>query len=128
MKAIFLAFLSVAGASAAISVKPETTVPSPQPVGSVIGLIARLQVTGPPIYNYRSTVSTAGGPFRLVRSGFINPGASIFATVYSSTVETSADGKLVYRQQVDGAWTYRSFRVSRHVHRAAQVMELLGGL
>jgi len=44
-------------------------------------------------------------------AGFINPGASIFATVYSRTVETSADGKIVYAQQANGGLTYRSFRV-----------------
>ena len=44
-------------------------------------------------------------------AGFINPGATMFGTVYSRTVETSADGKIVYGQQADGGLTYRSFRV-----------------
>ncbi len=40
-------------------------------------------------------------------AGFINPGPS----PYSRAVETSADGKIVYVQQVDGVIDYRTFRV-----------------
>jgi hypothetical protein len=45
-------------------------------------------------------------------SGFINPGPSLFASVYSVTTETTADGKIAYAQRVDGGLTYRSFRVA----------------
>ena len=41
-------------------------------------------------------------------AGFINPGPSPFARA----VETSAEGKVVYIQQVDGAVEYRTFRVA----------------
>jgi hypothetical protein len=40
-------------------------------------------------------------------AGFINP-----ASIYSRAVETSADGKVVYAQQVEGVVVYRSFRVA----------------
>jgi hypothetical protein len=39
-------------------------------------------------------------------AGFINP-----ASPYSRAVETSADGKVIYAQQVEGLIVYRSFRV-----------------
>lgn len=45
-------------------------------------------------------------------SGFLNPSPSLPASVYSRTTETTADGKIVYAQQCDGAITYRSFRVA----------------
>ena len=41
-------------------------------------------------------------------AGFINPGPS----PYGQAIETSADGKVVYAQQVDGFIDYRSFRVA----------------
>jgi len=40
-------------------------------------------------------------------AGFINP-----ASPYGRAVETSADGKVVYAQQVEGLVVYRSFRVA----------------
>jgi hypothetical protein len=45
-------------------------------------------------------------------SGFLNPGPAGFAQMHSQTTETSADGKIVFSQQVDGGITYRSFRVA----------------
>jgi pantothenate kinase type III len=45
-------------------------------------------------------------------SGLINPGPSMFATVYSRTSETTPEGKIAYAQQVPGQLTYRSFRVA----------------
>jgi hypothetical protein len=45
-------------------------------------------------------------------SGFINPGPSLPASVYSRTIEVMPNGKIVYAQQVDGELTYRSFRVA----------------
>jgi hypothetical protein len=45
-------------------------------------------------------------------SGFLNPGPAGFGQMYSRTTETSADGKIVFSQQVDGGLTYRSFRVA----------------
>jgi arylsulfate sulfotransferase len=40
-------------------------------------------------------------------AGFINP-----PSIYSRAVETSADGKVVYAQQIEGVIVYRSFRVA----------------
>ena len=45
-------------------------------------------------------------------SGFINPGPSMFASVYSRTTETTGEGKIAYAQQLEGTLTYRSFRVA----------------
>ena len=39
--------------------------------------------------------------------GFLNP-----ASIYTRAVETSADGKVVYSQSLDGLVEYRSFRVA----------------
>jgi hypothetical protein len=52
----------------------------------------------------------SGGGYSF-EAGFINPGPTMLGSVYSRTIETSADGKIVYAQQADGALTYRSFRV-----------------
>ncbi|MEO8128687.1 MAG: aryl-sulfate sulfotransferase [Bryobacteraceae bacterium] len=49
------------------------------------------------------TLSNGGHTFE---AGFINP-----VSPYARAVETSADGKVVYAQQVDGIIVYRSFRV-----------------
>lgn len=54
-----------------------------------------------------SAQSLSNGGFSF-ESGFINPGLSAF----SRSTEVSADGKIVYSQQADGALTYRSFRVT----------------
>ncbi len=40
-------------------------------------------------------------------AGFLHP-----PSISSRTIETSADGKITYAQQVDGGLTYRSFRVA----------------
>jgi arylsulfate sulfotransferase len=53
-----------------------------------------------------SAQSLANGGFSF-ESGFINPGPS----AYSRETEVTADGKIAYAQQADGALTYRSFRV-----------------
>jgi len=44
-------------------------------------------------------------------SGFINPGPAELGAAYCRTTETSPEGQIVYSQQVEGALTYRSFRV-----------------
>jgi hypothetical protein len=41
------------------------------------------------------------------QAGFINP-----ASVFSRSIETSADGKVVYAQQVEGTTEYRNFRLA----------------
>ncbi len=66
MKTFFLTALTAVIASA-IPVKLTTSLPSPQRVGSVIGLLPRIQPTGPGLYNFRYMVSVNGGPFRVVR-------------------------------------------------------------
>src|SRR5436305_5567241 len=116
MKPILLTILSVAAASAAMSVKLETSVPSPQPVGTVIGIIARMEVSGPPIYTYRYTVSTAGGPFRMVRDFSQAPDftwspelyehdARVRVSVRNSTTKETGEAEIPFRivSRVKGA-------------------------
>jgi arylsulfate sulfotransferase len=80
MKTFVLAALAAGLASAAIPVRLTTSLPSPQPVGAVIGLVPRIQPVGPapalmpgppvrsgPLYTFRYMVSVNGGPFRMVR-------------------------------------------------------------
>ncbi len=67
MKTLLVAALAAGMASAAIPVQLTTSLPSPQPVGRVIGLVPRLTPTGPGLYNFRYMVSVNGGPFRMVR-------------------------------------------------------------
>lgn len=63
-----LALLLSAGAYAAPpAIRLESSVPSPQPVGTVIGLVPRVDKVSPAMYTYRYAVSTAGGPFRIIR-------------------------------------------------------------
>src|SRR5947209_10933143 len=67
MKMFVLAALAAGMAAAAIPVQLATSLPSPQPVGTVIGLLPRLSPPGPGLYNFRYMVSVNGGPFRMVR-------------------------------------------------------------
>src|SRR5436305_15074546 len=67
MKTFLIAALAASMASAAIPVKLTTSLPSPQPVGSIIGILPRVPVVGPGPYNFRYMVSVNGGPFRIVR-------------------------------------------------------------
>jgi arylsulfate sulfotransferase len=108
MKTIILAILSVAAASAAMSVKLESTVLSPQPVGSVIGFIPRVQISGFATFNYRYTVSTAGGPFRMVRDFSQAPDftwapelyeheARVRVTVRNNATKETADAEIPFR-------------------------------
>src|SRR3954451_6757790 len=68
-----LAALSSAVVSwAAPTVRLVTSLPSPQPVGTVIGLSAMPKDEGEPEklfgkFRYRFSVSTAGAPFRVLR-------------------------------------------------------------
>src|SRR4051794_17834000 len=67
MKTFVLAALAAGMASAAIPVQLMTSLPSPQPVGTAIGLLPRVQPVGPGLYNFRYMVSVNGGTFRMVR-------------------------------------------------------------
>ncbi|MFN7997738.1 MAG: aryl-sulfate sulfotransferase [Bryobacteraceae bacterium] len=53
-----------------------------------------------------SAQTLSGGGYSF-ESGFINPGPS----AYSRSTEVGADGKVAYAQQLEGALTYRSFRL-----------------
>jgi len=55
------------GASATMSVRLLSSLPSPQPVGTVIGLVPRLENAGPGMLVFRYSVSTASGPLHIIR-------------------------------------------------------------
>jgi arylsulfate sulfotransferase len=65
--AVLLIFGAAVYAAPALSVRLVSNVPSPQPVGTVVGLIPRLENAGPAKYAYKYSVSTNGGPFRVLR-------------------------------------------------------------
>jgi hypothetical protein len=79
MKSLLLSVLFVcAGVAAPPSVQLLSNKPSPQPVGTPIGLTARIESAGPPPAGpppagappalvFRYSVSVDGGPFRIVR-------------------------------------------------------------
>ena len=68
MKETVLLVLRLAAfARAAMTIELASSVPSPQPVGAVIGLLPKAKVVfpGPPVYRY--DVSANGGPFHMLR-------------------------------------------------------------
>ena len=82
MKIFLVAFATVAACTAAIPVKLVTSVPSPQPVGAVIGLFPTVQSFTPGVYTYRYMVSTGNGPFRVVRDFSQEPAFSWSPELY----------------------------------------------
>jgi arylsulfate sulfotransferase len=107
MKTIFWALMTIAGGQAAMSVRLVPGLPSPQPVGTVIGLMPRVEVSGPGIYTYRYSVSTGNGPFHVVRDFSQAPNfawmpemfehaARIRVTVRNSTTKETSEGELPF--------------------------------
>lgn len=66
---ILLAFaaLTCSAAGAPLAVQLFSTLPSPQPVGTPIGLTPRLENVAKGMLNFRYEVSAAGAPFHIVR-------------------------------------------------------------
>src|SRR3954452_6168559 len=62
-----LATLSCSAVGAPLAVRLITTLPSPQPVGTPIGLSPRIENVSKGIHVFRYSVSVDGGPFRIVR-------------------------------------------------------------
>ena len=95
MKTLIVAFATVAACTAAIPVRLVTSVPSPQPVGTVIGLFPAVQSFTPALYNYRYMVSVGHGPFRMLRDFSQDPSFSWSPELYEQearirvTVRTS---------------------------------------
>jgi len=66
---LLLAAVSVCVAETPLTVKLQTTLPSPQPVGTPIGLTASPSAVGPAsrhTFVFQYSVSVNGGPFRIV--------------------------------------------------------------
>lgn len=107
MKAIVFLLMSVAMSQAALSVRLVSSVPSPQPVGNAIGLIPRVEVSGPGTYTYRYAVSSGNGAFRVIRDFSQAPAftwmpelfeheARIRVTVRNNATKEAADGELPF--------------------------------
>jgi arylsulfate sulfotransferase len=108
MKLLMLALCMSAAASAAMSIELGSTLPSPQPVGTAIGLVPRVTVTPPGPFTYRYAVSTDGGPFRVVRdfsqnSGFVwapelrEHDAVVRVTLRNGTTKETADAEARFK-------------------------------
>ncbi len=67
MKLVLLAVFGVQAALAAIPIRLVTSVPSPQPVGTVVGLTPRIDAAPPAVYTYRYMVGAPDGAFRVIR-------------------------------------------------------------
>src|SRR6266581_327511 len=61
------AALSASASGAALSVRLLPSMPSPQPVGTVIGLVLRTENAAAGMHVYRYSVSVDGGPSHIVR-------------------------------------------------------------
>ena len=108
MKIVLLTLAIVASGSGAITIDLASSVPSPQPVGTVIGFMPRLQITPPGAVNYRYAISTNGGPFRVVRDFTQDPSfvwapelyehsATIRLTVRKSSDKETADAEVRFQ-------------------------------
>ena len=108
MKTVLLALAMVASGSGAITIDLASSVPSPQPVGTVVGFMPRVQITPPGTFNYRYAVSTNGGPFRLVRDFSQDPNfiwtpelyehdATIRLTVRNGSNKETADSEMRFQ-------------------------------
>lgn len=67
MKILLITISFAAIASGAMTIELTSSVPSPQLVGAVIGVLPKVQVTPPGPFNYRYMISMNGGPFHMVR-------------------------------------------------------------
>ena len=67
LKTIFAALSIATLAAGAIKIELASSVPSPQPVGAVIGFMPRVHISPPGMFLYRYTVAVNGGAFHVVR-------------------------------------------------------------
>src|SRR5947207_10000876 len=61
------AALSSSASGAALSVRLLPSVPSPQPIGTVIGLFPRVENAGTGMQDFRYSISVDGGPLHIGR-------------------------------------------------------------
>jgi len=108
VKTILFALAIGASARGAITIELASSVPSPQPVGTVIGFMPHVQITPPGPINYSYSVSTNGGPFRLVRDFSQDPAflwapelyehdAAIRLTVRNTGNKETADSEMRFK-------------------------------
>ena len=108
MKTFLLALAIASSGWAAITIELGSSVPSPQPVGTTIGFMPHVQITPPGTINYRYSVSTNGGPFRVMRDFSQDPGfvwapelfehdATVRLTVRNSTNKETVDSEMRFK-------------------------------
>lgn len=107
---IFIVFAALTGSvsGASLAVQLVSTLPSPQPVGTPIGLSPRLQNVAKGTLNFRYEVSVNGGPFHIVRDfsqtrelawapALYEHGATIRVTVRNNETKESAQTELPFQ-------------------------------
>lgn len=106
----FLVFaaLSCSGADTPLSVRLLSTLPSPQAVGTPIGLSPRLENGGKGMLNFRYEVSVNSGPFHIVRDfsqdrdfawapALYEHGATIRVTVRNNETKETAQAEMPFQ-------------------------------
>src|SRR3989442_10289675 len=102
------AALSASASAAAFSVRLLPSVPSPQSVGTVIGLFPRVENAAAGMQVFRYSVSVDGGPLHIVRDfsqqkDFVwrpqlyEHDASVRVTVRHNVTKESAEAELTFR-------------------------------
>ncbi len=108
MKTVIAAVLAIGTAMGAVQVRLVTSVPSPQPVGTIIALEPRVDNAPPAMYTYRYSVSTANGPFHIIRDFSQEPSfvwapdlyeheARIRVTVRNNKTKETADAEAPFQ-------------------------------
>ena len=105
---LILAWSGYTAADAALTVQLLANKPSPQAVGTPIGLGARVENAGQGMQVFRYSVSVDGGPFRIVRdfsqqrefvwaAALYEHQATVRVTVRNNQSKETAQGELPFR-------------------------------
>src|ERR1700674_2468909 len=108
IRVLGLAALSCSASGAALSVRLVPSMPSPQPVGTVIGLVPRVENAATGMHVFRYSVSVDGGPLHIVRDfsqqrDFVwrpqlyEHDASVRLTVRNNVTKETAEAELPFR-------------------------------
>src|SRR5438067_3457939 len=102
------AALSSSASGAALSVRLLSSMPSPQPVGTVIGLFPRVENAAAGMQVFRYSVSVDGGPLHVVRDfsqqkefvwrpQLYEHDATVHVTVRNNVTKETAEAELPFR-------------------------------
>ena len=103
-----LAALSYGAVGEPLTVRLLTNVPSPQPVGTAIGLFPRVENATKGMLVFRYSVSVGGGPLHVIRDfsqqrdfvwspALYEHEASVHVTVRNNDTKETAEGELTFR-------------------------------